>query len=156
MRKASKIIGIIGGVLAILTGLFIIGSGVIFKTVMPAMMDTAFEQAEFETVEYADGTEFSVEDYDKMFTQTSSFAINIFLIFGSVIFVSGVVGTIGAAIVNSNNVAAGVMMLISAVACLFTLWGFLSFVLLLLGGIFALVKDNKYTPAPPQGMQQQV
>ena len=56
-------------------------------------------------------------------------------------------GLTGALLVKKNNVLAGVLMLVGCAMALFTFFGFLGFLLMLLGGIFALVKDSSQPQA---------
>lgn len=67
-----------------------------------------------------------------------------------IIFVSGVLGVVGGILVKKKKILSGVLMLIGAVASFFTIWGIIVAILLLLGGIFALVNEPKNAvPAAP-------
>ncbi len=136
MRKASMVLGIIGGSLAIFVALFTMLGGVAFSYL--GQTDVWTENIEEAT---KDDSVFDAETVTAAF-EGPKFAANVFLVIGAVIFISGVLGIIGGAIVNKNNIAAGVLMLLGGMIALFTLWAFISFILLLLGGIFALVKDT--------------
>ena len=145
MRKASMILGIIGGVIAILVALFAILGGLIFRTAVPSLMesdiyDEMITEYNEEMSDKIDG-EIYTPDVDD-FTEGYKVAGYMFIGIGGIIFISGLLGIIGGAIVKKNNIAAGIMMLIGSCITLFTLWSILSFPLLLLGGIFAFVKDN--------------
>ena len=135
MRKASKILGIIGGALAVIIALFAMLGGAIF---------TSFEQAEV----WSEGMESVIANDDTSDTQVindesmvAHFVSRVFFILGAFILIMGVMGVIAGAIVNKHNVASGILMIVASAALFFTVWGFISFVLLLLGGIFALIKE---------------
>jgi len=148
MRKASMILGIIGGVIAILVSLFAILGGMAVRTVMPEMMEQMPEI--MEELETQDGYTVDMSDMpnSEEFETASNFAGGIFTGLGVVILIVGILGIVGGAIVKKNNVVAGVLMLIACVISIFTVWGLFAFLPLLLGGIFALVKDN--STAQPQ------
>ena len=135
MRKASKILGIIGGTLAVIIALFAMLGGAIF---------TSFEQAEV----WSEGMESVIATDDTSDTQViddesmvAHFVSRVFFILGAFILIMGVMGVVAGAIVNKHNVASGILMIVASAALFFTVWGFISFVLLLLGGIFALIKE---------------
>ncbi len=132
MRKASMILGIIGGVVAILVALLAISGGVFFNTAYPEIMDKLESEGAY-TVELEQAAGFE---------EGTRLAGQLFMGIGYVILAAGVMGLIGGIVVNKNNILAGVLMLISSVVTLFTVWAILSFILFLLGGIFALVKDS--------------
>ncbi len=132
MRKASMILGIIGGVAAILVGLLAISGGVFFNNAYPEIMDEIESEGAYPVeLEQAAG-----------FEAGTKLAGQLFMGIGYVILAAGVMGLIGGIVVNKNNIIAGVLMLISSVVTFFTVWAILSFILFLLGGIFALIKDD--------------
>lgn len=45
-----------------------------------------------------------------------------------------------------KNILSGIFMIISAAVFFFTFWGIIAAILLLLGGIFALINVRSYTP----------
>ena len=141
MKKASVILGIIGGVIAILIGLVAVGGGVMFRTVMPEIMETEeFAEAYNEQLEGYSG---EVMDAESMFNMAGS----VYTGFGIFIIVAGIFGIVGGALVKKNNIVAGVLMLVGAALSLFSVVGFLAFLLMLLGGIFAFIKE-KAAPQP--------
>lgn len=69
--------------------------------------------------------------------------------------IAGVLGLIGGIIVKKKNVAAGVLMIISAVLSLISFFNIISMALFIVGGVFALMRDrSKQQPvyAPPYPM----
>ncbi len=132
MRKSSMVLGLIGGILAVLIGLLIIAGGAFFTEMFPTMMESEIYSAG------SDFEDFSSADMDMM---SSVFTV-FFTAFGAAILIAGILGVIGAAVVNKNNVLAGVLMLLGAAFTFFTVYAFISFILLLLGGIFALTREK--------------
>jgi hypothetical protein len=77
--------------------------------------------------------------------------------------VAGILGLVGGCIVRKKSTAAGVLMIVAGALCLVAFFNFVSMVLLVLGGIFALIKErprptaqyhpaqpyNQYAPYPP-------
>jgi len=129
MRKASMILGIIGGIIAIIIALFVIGGGIIFRN-MPELMQNA------------QNTRIAERAVD--IGMRYNLAGNLFIIVGVVIILAGVTGIVGGAMVKEHNTAGGIMMLTAGFVSLITGWAAIAFILLLIGGIFAFVKDNAY------------
>ncbi len=135
MKTASMVLGIVGGAIAIITGL-------LYAFGLSAFLGGFFE-----------GFARSSDSFD--FSYLSNLYNTLFIVFGIVCTLSGVLGLIGGIIVKKHNIAAGVMMIVAAVMSI-------SFILFLLGGIFALMKEKPqyapqpypqyppYPPAPPQ------
>ena len=117
MRKASMVLGIIGGSISILYTLFLIFTTLLIGSLGPT-------PGAFRLHLTAGGV--------------------ILLIVGLLLLAGGGLGLAGGIIVPKRNVLAGVFMLVSSVFGVMTC---VSFILLLLGGIFALVKEQP--PAPP-------
>ncbi len=67
------------------------------------------------------------------------------IVTGSFALISGVLGLIGGCIVKNKNSAAGVMMIIAAALSLFAMFNIISMILFIIGGVFAFKKD---TPKP--------
>lgn len=125
MKKTSMILGIIGGIIAIIIALFVIGSGIFFKS-LPEIMENA---QNLRMASRGLGLEI---------------AGNWTIIIGVVILLNGVLGIVGGAMVKEHNTAGGIMMLTASFVALITLWSILSFVLFLIAGIFAFVKEDEY------------
>lgn len=136
MRTASMVLGIVGGCIALVIALFVIFGGIVFMTFIQN-----FESSEF----YSDFE--SDNDFDNSFNfneeESSRFGGTIFLVMGSVLFVCGVLGIVGGILVKKRNILSGIFMIISAAVFFFTFWGIIAAILLLLGGIFALVNESK-------------
>jgi len=128
MKKASMILGIVGGIIAILVALLSLLGSAVFRSIGPAFdEDTPIKYEEF-------------DEYEN--TVMNQVASNTFLGFGATVLIAGILGLVGAAKVNQNNVSAGIMMIIASIISLLSFWGIFSFLLFLLGGIFALVNDK--------------
>ena len=142
MRTASKVLGIVGGTIAILVAFFIIMGGLFFRAAYPNIIETA-DHTEFNE----NYPEFEIDKNEQI--ESTKFAGLIFLGGGTFILIAGIVGLVGGIIVNKHNIAAGIMMLLSSVVCLVIIWAILAFIPLLLGGIFALVRDNSAPKTQP-------
>lgn len=129
MRKTSMILGIIGGVIAIIIALFVIGGGIFLRNV-PEIMENAHN------LRIAERVASRGMSYDIMGSLT--------IIVGVVILLNGVLGIVGGSMVREHNTAGGIMMLVAGFVSFITGWAIISFVLFLIGGIFAFVKDDKY------------
>ena len=129
MRKTSMILGIIGGVIAIIIALFVIGGGIFLRNV-PEIMENAHN------LRIAERVASRGMSYDIMGSVT--------IIVGVVILLNGVLGIVGGSMVREHNTAGGIMMLVAGFVSFITGWAIISFVLFLIGGIFAFVKDDKY------------
>lgn len=135
MRKASRVLGIIGGCLALvvaficlLGGLFLLLGGEYLFTEITNLVNHATR---------IDGP------WNWMNFGFIGTIGGIFILFGAALATAaGILGLIGASSVEKNNTKAGVLMLVSAGLCLLTGIGFYVMILLLLGGIFALVKEK--------------
>ena len=133
MRKASMVLGIIGGAICILYILFLILI-VCFSTLA----------VPFPTGESAWGGGGMNVDTAGWLTQVIPIiALGILLLVGGL-------GLAGGIIVKKRNVLGGVFMLVASVFGIVTC---VSFILLLLGGIFALVKERPSAELlPPQNV----
>ncbi|MEX1307757.1 MAG: hypothetical protein AB1Z19_04445 [Eubacteriales bacterium] len=139
MRKASMILGILGGAIAILIALIIIGSALFFTAAVPVLMDSEFYGEEYNNY---DSIDFNVE-------KSFGFVIAFVTSYGGGVLLSGILGLTGGLLVPKHNVLAAVLMLLgSAITLILFYYGIIPFLLMLLGGIFALVTDNN-APAKP-------
>ena len=140
MLKTSKILGIIGGGLALLLSSVFLLIGII----------TFFTQTPDEILEGYNSYEEFIEDYPLQRQEglaTSKAFSPLFLHAGIYALIGGVIGIVGGAIVNKNRIIAGILMLIGSGFCLYSVVGFVSFILLLIGNILAFVKSNDITVA---------
>ena len=142
MRKASRVVGLIGGILSILFALLLLLGGTLFA-VTTSQMPELWEDPDFEWDTPTDIPYTMLEENDGALAGAI-----VFLVFGGLKLVAGILGIVGASVINRNHVTAGVLMLVGSFLSLITFWGFIAFVLLLLGGIFALVKES--SPPLPQ------
>ncbi|MDD4096458.1 MAG: DUF4064 domain-containing protein [Oscillospiraceae bacterium] len=139
MRNASMVLGIIGGVICIPEGLFLIAAGVIF--INPEIWQSIYNPGLTEA-----GRQFLPD------SRLISFSATLFIIFGVLFFIAAALGLIGGIIVKKKNVASGVMMIVAAVLSLLAYFNVLSMILFLIGGILALMKEpqNVMPTDPPQ------
>jgi len=127
MKKAAMVLGIVGGSLAILIALVYLLIGIISAATFTALS--------------------GVEGFDRYGGyQAGDFATYLPLFAGVILgFLGGGLGLAGGILVPKRNVMAGVFMLVGSVV---TALYCITFILLVLGGIFALVKEKENaTPA---------
>ena len=125
MRKASMVMGIIGGALALLFGLlYIFGSSLFFSV-----------------------NSWGGDNFEAFSPQNASASIGgtVFLVIGICMLIGGVLGFIGGLIVRRKNVAGGVLMIVAAVLGI----NLFSLVLFVLGAVFALMRDRSQMYVPP-------
>ena len=133
MKTSSMVLGIIGGAISILFGLFLVLGGVAF------LDDSIWE----DTYNNYDGV---ISESELM--ETNSMAGTTFLSMGICSVVAGILGLVGGCIVKRKNVASGVMMIIAAVLSIFGFFNLVSIVLFVLGGIFALKRETQPVMPP--------
>jgi len=142
MRKASMILGIIGGVLAILVGLITLFGGMALTKglsgVMQGVTETAVNSSDDITIEGLDDFEASLDEAEGALT-------NLVVLHATSTLIAGLAGLIGAIIVKKYNKVAGGAMILTAIILVSTAH-ILSFILLFLGGLLAFLKDKKATP----------
>ncbi|MBN1892511.1 MAG: DUF4064 domain-containing protein [Clostridiales bacterium] len=138
MRNASKVLGIIGGVISVLLGLFLILTGATF------FMKTSL----WEPIN--NPTELIREVLPE--SRYITLAATLFVIWGIVSVIAAALGLIGGIIVKKKNVASGVMMIVAAVLSIFAYFNLISMTLFIIGGVFALKKEpqNAMQPDPSQ------
>ena len=138
MKKASHILGLIGGVLALVCAAACIIVGLLIVLFAPSLAGFI--------AGFLHGPEANLPGLFGMFTQIGGAAL---IIAGLIMAAAGVLALVGAHHVGKRNVKAGVLMLVAAGLSLITGYGWVITVLCVLGGVFALVKEK--TPAAPQG-----
>jgi Protein of unknown function (DUF4064) len=140
MKNASMVLGIIGGAIAIVYGLFLVLGGAVF-------MNTSMWENNYNTSK-------SMSDVvpESQYIQETTTAGIVFLSFGIGSAIAGALGLIGGIIVKKKNVASAVMMIIAGGLSFLAFYNVLSMILLILGGIFALMKEpqNVMQPYPSQ------
>lgn len=154
MRTASMVLGIVGGVLAIIFAIIFIMSGAVMSTGVDVVNDLDGLVVDIEGEDgnsvHVDLTENSSELFDTMAGSMVRAAQTWIWIAAILSLVGAVLAIIGGAVVKKKNVLAGIFMIIAAVLCLFTGLGFIATIVLILSAIFAFVKDNSQPqPAPP-------
>ncbi len=135
MKTASRVLGIVGGCIAFIFSAFIILGGVAFSTIFP---NIEFPENDTEIIVNGEKIEFD-NNIDKDSYQKAGL---VFVGYGSAILFAGILGILGGIFVKKKNIVAGILMLVGSAISFFTLWGIFISLLLLLGGIFALVRDS--------------
>ena len=138
MKKASHILGLIGGVLALVCAAACMVIGLLIVLFAPALAGVI--------ASFLHGPEANLPGLFGLFTQIGGIAV---IIAGLAMAAVGVLALVGARHVGRNNVKAGVLMLVAAGLSLLTGYGWVITVLCVLGGVFALVKEK--APDAPQG-----
>lgn len=138
MRTPSMVLGIIGGVIAILFGLFMVLGGVVF-------LDDSWWDETYDTGVVYDGIAY--QSYET--AESDTIAAAVFITLGACSVASGVLGLAGGCIVKKKNRTAGVMMIIAAVLSAIGFFNLISVVLFILGAVFALKKEPQPMPYPP-------
>jgi hypothetical protein len=144
MRKASSVLGIVGGALALACAAIGIVGGVLLTAFAPDFFQnfSGFFRNDFMPGNMPSFMGFAWQ------------AGGIVIIVVSVMMLAvGVLALMGGNLVKKNNVKAGVLMLVGGGISMFTGYGWVITVLCVLGGIFALVKEKSpdNAPPPPQG-----
>lgn len=151
MKTAAKVLGIVGGALAIIFSLWmVLGLWIANSYVgQTGVLDEAIQEAQDQLQDDLHGQEIpGMENFSgsfpNFFTNVYNLSMGIVLIFGIIGLLGGACGLVGGLLVNKNNILAGVLMLVGGVL---TFSGCFTFIILVLGGIFALVK-GKENPSP--------
>lgn len=140
MKKASSVLGIVGGALSLFMALLCVVGGI----VLMAMNSSAIW-------DFVRRFDVNVPFFgNNMFDWSLDIAGIAVIIFGLLKAACGVLGLVGGTMVPKNNVTAGVLMIVAAGVSLVITGGFFSMVLFTLGGIFALIKEK-----PPVAPVQQ-
>ncbi len=143
MRTTSMVLGIIGGIVAILFGLSIILGGIAFSE------DSLWEDM-YDASVYDSGIAYQQYSADA----GRDMAAAMFIGLGACALISGALGLTGGIIVKRKNNAAGVMMIIAAVLSAFGFFNLVAMILFILGAVFALKKEPQPTPYPYYGYPQ--
>ncbi len=143
MRKASSVLGIVGGALALACA----AVGIIGGTLLTVFAPNLFQNfSGFMTKDFIPG---HMPDFMGFAWQAGGIVL---LVVSAMMIAVGVLALIGGNMVKKNNVKAGVLMLVAGGISMFTGYGWVITVLCVLGGIFALVKEKapENPPSPPQ------
>ena len=145
MRKASLVLGIISSVFALLLAVIVIGLSASF---ISTMSDDGVRREMREAYDEIDG----YEDIYGISLEKMEMSLNIggYAILGTGIssFVSFLFALVGSILVKKKNVLAGILLLVGALFSFLSIWGFLTAILLVLAGIFALVRDKSVMQEP--------
>ncbi len=150
MKTASLVLGIIGGVLAIIFAIVFMIGGAFVNSAASYVQDMGeFGGAMDELSEQLEAEGFTVEDSDVNYDALDD-AINYgasavatgFYIAGILGIIGGILGIVGGALAKKKNVVAGILMLVAAVPSFFTGLGIIASILFIIGGILALIPDK--------------
>lgn len=169
MRTASLVLGIVGGVLAIIFGivsLVIAGTADIFIPGGYSYYDDYMDEFNDALEEFSDGYYDFDFDYDYSWdiaTQAARGYVTYMYIVGPLGIIGGILGIVGGAIVKKKNILAGVFMIVGCLLSSLSGWGLFGGIPLLVGGILALIKDKRaqmtaagyaYPPYQPSPYEQ--
>jgi hypothetical protein len=165
MRTASLVLGIVGGVLAIIFAFVSFGIAAAMNVLVPSNFESYMDDFNDALEQYDDGDFDFNYDYDFNYDEDWDSAVAVangaatyFYIAGAFGIIGGILGIIGGAIVKKKNVLAGVFMIVGCVLASLSGWGLFGGIPLLVGGILGLVKDKKAQMAaagyPYSGYQQ--
>ena len=131
MRTISKGLGLAGGCIALILAVIIFLSGAFITYMMSELYgDDSFAGLK-QHEEYGDTIDYGLGIGGLVRT------------FGVILILCGMAGIVGGIIVKKQNIAAGIVMLVASIPALVTVLGILPGLLLLTGGIFALVKEKE-------------
>lgn len=130
MRTASLVLGIVGGVLAIIFALIFIMGGAFVGNMGSVLGEMG-------------GDGLVIEGNDISIDQAVGVAVSSFYILGGLSIVGAVLGIVGGAMAKKKNIFAGVLLIVAAIPSFFT--GFIASIIFIIGGILAFIpqKDNQ-------------
>ncbi len=126
MKTASLVLGIIGGVLAIIFAIMFIASG--------ALVNTAVDTLE------------GFDAFDEVYNAAVGATTTWLYVAGILSIIGGILGIVGGALAKKKNVLAGILLVVAAIASLFTALGFIATILFVLAAVFAFIPE-KSAPA---------
>lgn len=136
MKTASLVLGIIGGVLAIIFAIIFIGSGALVGS-MAQGIDELTAQMEEEGWEVVEDESVSV-----LATDVTGAAAGTLLFIGIASIIGAAMGIVGGALAKKKSIIAGILMLVAAIPSFFTGLGIIASVLFIIGGIMALIPQK--------------
>jgi hypothetical protein len=154
MKTASLVLGIIGGVLAIIFAIFFMIGGAVMNSAANYVSEMDdFGGAMDELTQQLEAEGLTIEDNDVDYSSLDD-AINYgagavaagLYIAGILGIIGGIMGIVGGALAKKKNVVAGILMLVAAVPSFFTGLGFIASILFIIGGILALIPDKQAAP----------
>ncbi len=147
MKTASLVLGIIGGVLAVIFALIFMLGGA-FVNAGASVISEAGNEALGELSEQLEGLEVNGADVDLSTLSTGVGTVATwFYVIGALSIVGAIVGIVGGALVKKKNVVAGILMIVAAIPSFFTGLGIIASILFVIGGILALVSGKESAPA---------
>jgi protein-S-isoprenylcysteine O-methyltransferase Ste14 len=154
MKTASVVLGTVGGILALICAILILLGSAFFNVIL----NQIYEEEKFYSESENEDSELDADDLKKYKLddakaedddestvtdeQIKNFMSWFGIIYGLFVLTAGLLGVISVFFVNTKNVLAGVLMLVGGIIMFITLWGFIIAVMLVLGGIFALVNGK--------------
>ena len=150
MKTASMVLGIIGGVLAVILALVYIFAGALADTFAGSTdkLNNTFNElseiAEDQNWDYVEADiDFDFGELNTSYNEAVSAAITWMYIASALGIVGAILGIVGGALVKKKNIVSGVLLIIAAVATIFVPVGFICTILFVLAAIFALIPDKK-------------
>ncbi|OQA46708.1 MAG: hypothetical protein BWY46_01989 [Firmicutes bacterium ADurb.Bin300] len=120
MRTASLVLGIIGGVLAVIFALIFMASGALVGSL---------------------GGAFEIEG-NLPADQAAGLVASSLYIIGGLSIVGAVLGIVGGAMAKKKNILAGIFLIVAAIPSLFTGLGIIASILFIIGGVFAFIPQK--------------
>jgi hypothetical protein len=141
MKTVSLVLGIIGGVLAVIFAVMFIAGGALVNSMSEGLDDfTAQMEAEgWEVVED--------ENASALMSDVTGTASGILWLTGIASVVGAVLGIVGGALAKKRGLVAGILMLVAAVPSFFTGLGIIASALFIIGGVFAIIPQNSVQKA---------
>lgn len=145
MRTASLVLGIVGGVLAIIFAIVFMVSGAFFFSVASGEAEGIAIEVNDVSIDVDEAAFGGADEASIVVGAASGF----FWIIGILSIIGAVLGIVGGALAKKKNVVAGILMIVAAVPSFFTGIGFIASILFIIGGIFALVPESKPVQPTP-------
>ncbi len=146
MRTASLVLGIVGGVLAVIFGVMCIIGGIVAGSFVGHVdeLNTALENWDTMTNDdwNINDSDIQIDGYENVYNSFLGLGASIIYVIGGFSIVGAALGIIGGALVKKKNVVAGILMLVASVPSLFTGFGIIASILLIIGGILALIPEK--------------
>jgi hypothetical protein len=136
MRTASLVLGIVGGVLAVIFALLFMLSGAVVGSMGGALTELEGQ-----------GWEVESDLGDMTIDQATGLASSWLYIAGGASIVGAILGIVGGAMAKKKNILAGILLIVAAVPSLFTGLGVIASILFVIGGILAFIPQKENQPA---------
>lgn len=142
MKIASLVLGIIGGVLAIIFAIVFIAGGALMGSLTQGI-DKLSAQMEAQGWEVVKD-----ETASTLVSNAAGVAAGTLWLIGIAGIVGAVLGIVGGALAKKQSVIAGILMLVAAIPSFFTGFGVIASVLFIVGGIFAFIPQKSPQDLP--------